>query len=133
MAQTNLVGVVLVHVRLARYALPVLISADHGGGVQTVTRTGTPRPAAAQTVRDSPADGVEWGAAILGAPPRGLAVFDAEICRPGRCRMAAPFTEAGDKTWRVVQALLPGRSRHHQKVFRYTVEIENDLITMYGE
>lgn len=113
------------------YALPVLMVLTTVVVYQTVTGTSTPRPAAAQTVRDSPAIGVV-GTAILDAPPRGLAVFDANL-PAGTLPDGGPFTEAGDKTWRVVPGTTPQVGQGTVKVFRYTVEIENGLDpTMYG-
>lgn len=54
------------------------------------------------------------------------------ICRP-TLPDGGPFTEAGDKTWRVVPGTTPQVGQGTVKVFRYTVEIENGLDpTMYG-
>ncbi|QUR66671.1 DUF3152 domain-containing protein [Mycobacterium spongiae] len=113
------------------YALPFLVALTAVVVYQTVTGTSAPRPAAAQTVHDSPAIGVV-GTAILDAPPRGLAAFDANL-PAGTLPDGGPFTQAGDKSWRVVPGTTPRVGQGTAKVFTYTVEIENGLdLTMYG-
>lgn len=87
------------------YALPVLMVLTTVVVYQTVTGTSTPRPAAAQTVRDSPAIGVV-GTAILDAPPRGLAVFDANL-PAGTLPDGGPFTELVTRPGVSFRALLP--------------------------
>ncbi len=72
------------------------------------------------------------GTAIIDAPPRGLATFDANL-PAGTLPDGGPFTEAGDKTWHVVPGATPQVGQGTAKVFRYTVEVENGIDpTMFG-
>lgn len=113
------------------YALPLLMVLTAVVGYQTVTGASATQPAAAQVVHDSPAIGVV-GTTILDTPPHGLAAFDANL-PAGTLPDGGPFTQAGDKTWRVVPGTTPQVGQGTAKVFRYTVEIENGLDpTMYG-
>ncbi|BBX74530.1 hypothetical protein MSHI_24360 [Mycobacterium shinjukuense] len=113
------------------YALPALIAITVLVVHQTVTGTGAPKRASAQTIHDPPAIGVV-GTAIIDTPPRGLVAFDADL-PTGTLPEGGPFTEAGDKTWRVVPGTMPQVGQGSAKVFKYTVEIENGLdTTMYG-
>lgn len=107
------------------YALPVLVVLTAVVIYQTVTGTAAPRPAAGQPVQESPSIGAV-GTAILDAPPRGLAAFDADL-PAGTLPAGGPFTEAGDKTYRIVPGTTPQVGRGTAKVFRYTVEVENGL------
>ena len=66
------------------------------------------------------------GTAIIDAPPRGLAAFDANL-PAGTLPDGGPFTEAGDKTWHVVPGTTPQVGQGTAKVFRYTVEVENGI------
>ena len=69
------------------------------------------------------------GTAIIGAPPKGLTQFDANL-PTGILPEGGPFTEAGAKTWHIVPGAAPkvgaghregvhlhrrgrGRRRHH--------------------
>ncbi|MEY8017729.1 DUF3152 domain-containing protein [Mycobacterium servetii] len=113
------------------YALPVLVVLTAVVIYQTVTGTAAPRPAASQSVQESPAIG-SVGTVILDAPPRGLAAFDANL-PAGTLPAGGPFTQAGDKTYRIVPGTTPQIGRGTAKVFRYTVEVENGLDpTMFG-
>ncbi|TVS85006.1 DUF3152 domain-containing protein [Mycobacterium helveticum] len=107
------------------YALPVLVVLTAVVIYQTVTGTAAPKPAAGQPAQESPAIGTV-GTVILDAPPRGLAAFDANL-PAGMLPAGGPFTEAGDKTYRVVPGTTPQVGRGTAKVFRYTVEVENGL------
>ena len=72
------------------------------------------------------------GTAIIDAPPRGLATFDANL-PAGTLPDGGPFTEAGDKTWHVVPGTTPQVGQGTAKVFRYTVEVEDGIDpTMFG-
>ncbi|CDM75466.1 MULTISPECIES: DUF3152 domain-containing protein [Mycobacterium ulcerans group] len=113
------------------YALPVLMVLTVVVGYQTVTGTTSPKPAAAEAVHDTPDIG-SVGTSIIDTPPRGLAAFDANL-PAGTLPAGGPYTQAGDKTWRVVPGTTPQVGQGTGKVFRYTVEVENGLDpTMYG-
>ncbi|MEE3063329.1 MAG: DUF3152 domain-containing protein [Actinomycetota bacterium] len=108
------------------YALPVLVALTAVVVYQTVTGVGAPQPTATKpTIQGPPAIGAV-GTAILDAPPRGLATFDANL-PAGTLPDGGPFTEAGDKTWHVVPGTTPQIGQGTAKVFRYTVEVENGL------
>ncbi|BBX95209.1 DUF3152 domain-containing protein [Mycobacterium lacus] len=107
------------------YALPVLVALTAVVLYQTVDGTRAPKQAAAQPIQGPPAIGAV-GTVILDAPPRGLAAFDASL-PAGTLPEGGPFTEAGDKTWRVVPGTAPQVGQGTAKAFKYTVEIENGL------
>ncbi len=112
------------------YALPVLVAITAVVMYQTVTGP-VAKPAAGQAMGQPPAIGAV-GTAIIDAPPRGLAAFDANL-PAGTLPDGGPFTEAGDKTWHVVPGTTPQVGQGTAKVFRYTVEVENGLDpTMFG-
>ncbi len=92
---------------------------------QTVTGTGAPKPTASQPIQGPPVIGAV-GTAILDAPPRGLAAFDANL-PAGTLPDGGPFTEAGDKIWHIVPGTTPQVGQGTAKVFRYTVEVENGI------
>jgi hypothetical protein len=113
------------------YALPVLMVLTVVVVYQTVSGTTAPKPAAAQAMHGPPAIG-SVGTAIIDAPPRGLAEFDANL-PAGTLPDGGPFTEGGDKSYRVIPGTTPQVGQGTAKVFRYTIEIENGLDpTMYG-
>jgi Protein of unknown function (DUF3152) len=113
------------------YALPVLVVLTALVIYQTVTGTGAPKPTASQPIQ-SPPDIGAVGTSIIDAPPRGLATFDANL-PAGTLPDGGPFTEAGDKTWRIVPGATPQVGQGTAKVFRYTVEVENGIDpTMFG-
>ena len=113
------------------YALPVLTAVTVVVVYQTVTRTGAPAPTSGGPVQDPPAIGAV-GTAIIDAPPRGLTAFDASL-PAGVLPAGGQFTEAGDKTWRIVPGATQQVGRGTAKVFRYTVEVENGIDpTMFG-
>ena len=66
--------------------------------------------------------------AIIGAPPKGLTQFDANL-PTGILPDGGPFTEAGAKTWRIVPGAAPQVGEGSAKVFTYTVEIEDGIDT----
>src|SRR6202020_2317151 len=113
------------------YALPVLVALTAVVIYQTVTGVGAPTPTASNPIQGPPAIGAV-GTAILDAPPRGLATFDANL--PAGTRPdGGPFTEAGDKTWHVIPGTTPQIGQGTAKVFKYTVEVENGIDpTMFG-
>jgi hypothetical protein len=113
------------------YALPVLVVLTAVVIYQTVTGTGAPKPTASQPIQGPPDIGAV-GTAIIDAPPRGLATFDADL-PAGTLPDGGPFSEAGDKTWHVVPGTTPQVGQGTAKVFKYTVEIENGVDpSMFG-
>lgn len=113
------------------YALPALLVLTAVVVYQTVTGAGTPKPTASQPTQEPPVIGAV-GTAIIDAPPRGLAAFDANL-PAGTLPDGGPFTEAGDKTWRVVPGTTLQVGQGTAKVFHYTVEVENGIDpTMFG-
>ena len=107
------------------YALPVLMVLT--GVVLYQTLTGTAVPVAEDPVKSPPTIGSS-GTAIIGAPPRGLTEFDASL-PAGIVPAGGPFTEAGDRTWRIVPGTTPKVGEGTAKVFKYTVEVENGIDT----
>src|SRR5436309_804714 len=113
------------------YALPVLVVLTALVIYQTVTGTGAPKKTATQHIQ-SPPDIGAVGTAIIDAPPRGLAAFDANL-PAGTLPDGGPFTEAGEKTWHIVPGQTPQVGQGTAKVFRYTVEVESGIDpTMFG-
>ena len=113
------------------YALPVLMALTVLVVYQTVTGTTSVKQAKSESIQGPPAIGAV-GTAILDAPPRGLAAFDGNL-PAGTLPEGGPFTEAGDKSWRVIPGTTSQVGQGTAKVFRYTVEVENGLDpTMYG-
>lgn len=109
------------------YALPVLMALTVVVVYQTVAGTGVRSHAADDAIHSPPNMG-SAGTAIIGAPPRGLSEFDVNL-PTGVLPEGGPFTEAGDMTWHVVPGTLPQFGKGAQKVFAYTVEVENGLDT----
>ena len=97
------------------YALPVLIVITAVVVYQTVTGTTSPMPVAAESVQGPPTIGAE-GTAIVGAPPRGLTQFDANL-PTGILPDGGPFTEAGRQdVARGARDHPAGRPRNRQSV-----------------
>lgn len=107
------------------YALPVLVVLTGVVGYQTIA--GTSVPVAEDTVKGPPTIG-SAGTAIIGAPPRGLTQFDANL-PTGVLPAGGPFTESGDRTWRVIPGTSPKVGAGTAKTFTYTVEVENGVDT----
>ena len=110
------------------YALPVL-------AVLTVvvlwqTFTGPPIQMADPDVKSPPTIGSS-GTAIVGAPPRGLTEFDASL-PAGQLPAGGAFTEAGDKTWRIVPGTTPKVGEGSAKTFTYTVDYTGVTISYGG-
>jgi len=113
------------------YALPLLVALTAVVIYQTVSGTSAPKPMTSQPIQSPPAIGAV-GTEIIDAPPRGLAAFDDNL-PAGTLPDGGPFTEAGDKTWRIVAGTTPQVGQGTAKVFKYTVEVENGLDpTMFG-
>jgi hypothetical protein len=110
------------------YALPMLVVLT--GVVLYQTVTGTAAPAMESTVHDiegPPTIGAS-GTAIIGAPPRGLTEFDADL-PTGILPEGGAFTEAGAKTWHIVPGTTPKVGEGTAKTFTYTVEVEDGIDT----
>lgn len=113
------------------YAVPALVALT--GVVVYQTFVGTITPAA-----DYGADGVGLnavgasGTSVLGAPPRGMAEFDAQL-PTGILPDGGSFTQAGLKTWHIVEGAVPQVGQGSVTTFRYTVEVEDGVDTSaYG-
>src|SRR5262249_6979920 len=99
---------------------------------QTITGTSAPAPENAQgPVQGPPTIGVA-STAIVGAPPKGLTQFDANL-PTGILPDRGPYTEAGTRTWHIVPGAEPKVGQGTTKVFKYTVEVEDGIdTTSYG-
>ena len=111
------------------YALPLLVVWTAVALYVTFSGTTEPEPDELEgPVQGPPTIGVA-STAIIGAPPKGLTQFDANL-PTGILPDGGPFTEAGAKTWHVVPGAAPqvgegtakvvhlhrrgrGRHRHH--------------------
>jgi hypothetical protein len=111
------------------YALPILAVLTVVVLYQTMTGTSTPTEVADDDgpVQGPPTIGVA-STAIVGAPPKGLTQFDANL-PTGILPNGGPFTEAGAKTWHVVPGTSPQVGQGTTKVFTYTVEVEDGVDT----
>ena len=110
------------------YALPVLVVLTAMVMYQAFTRTPTAsEPMEEGPVQGPPTIGVD-STAIIGAPPKGLAQFDANL-PTGMLPDGGPFTEAGAKTWHIVPGTTPQVGQGTAKVFTYTVEVEDGVDT----
>lgn len=111
------------------YALPVLVVLTVVVLYQTVTGTSAPHTDAATEgpVQGPPTLGVT-STEIVGAPPKGLTQFDANL-PTGMLPAGGPFTEAGAKTWRIVPGELPKVGAGTTESFAYTVEVEDGVDT----
>ena len=110
------------------YALPILIVLTGVVVYQTITGTSVPQPTEAEgPVQGPPTIGVA-STAIIGAPPKGLTQFDANL-PTGILPDGGAFTEAGAKTWHIVPGATPQVGEGTAKVFTYTVEVEDGVDT----
>jgi hypothetical protein len=109
------------------YALPVLVVVTAVVVYQTVTGTGAPAPVSEEPVQGPPTIGSS-GTAIIGAPPRGLTEFDANL-PTGLLPDGGPFTEAGARTWHVVPGGTAKFGEGTAKEFAYSVEVEDGIDT----
>jgi hypothetical protein len=111
------------------YALPVLIVLTVVVLYQTVTGTTSPHNGHAD---DGPVQGsptIDHAAtAIIGAPPKGLTEFDANL-PTGILPAGGQFTEAGAKTWHIVPGTTEKVGKGTTKSFTYTVEVEDGVDT----
>ena len=109
------------------YALPALAAVTLVVVFQTVTGTSAPPPSGEGPAQGPPRIGAV-GTAIIGAPPKGMTQFDANL-PTGILPAGGPYTEAGAKTWHIVPGTGPQVGQGTAKVFRYTVEIEDGIDT----
>ncbi|WP_076180919.1 DUF3152 domain-containing protein, partial [Mycolicibacterium fortuitum] len=111
------------------YALPVLIVLTVVVIYQTITGTSAPHSAQEDEgpVQGPPTIDVA-STAIIGAPPKGLTQFDANL-PTGILPAGGQFTEAGTRTWRIVPGTTPKVGEGTTKSFTYTVEIEDGVDT----
>jgi hypothetical protein len=110
------------------YALPALLVLTVWVVYSTVTGTSE------SGIQDDagPAQGPPTiGAAstsIVGAPPKGLTQFDANL-PTGILPDGGAYTEAGAKTWHIVPGGDPKVGQGTTKAFTYTVEVEDGIDT----
>jgi hypothetical protein len=109
------------------YALPLLVALTAVVIYQTVTGTSGPARVVEGPVQGPPTIGA-MGTAIIGAPPKGLTQFDANL-PTGVLPDGGPYTEAGAKTWHIVPGNEPQVGHGTAKVFTYTVEVEDGIDT----
>lgn len=110
------------------YALPVLVVLTAVVVYQTITGTTASTPSEA----DGPVQGPPTiGAAntgIIGAPPKGLTQFDANL-PTGILPDGGAFTEGGSRTWHIVPGTSPKVGQGTAKSFTFTVEVEDGVDT----
>jgi len=109
------------------YALPALAVVTVVVLFQTLNGTTAPASDLLPEVKAPPTIG-STGTSIIGAPPRGLTEFDANL-PTGMLPQGGPFTEAGEKTWHIVPGTTPQVGKGTAKVFTYTVEVEDGIDT----
>jgi Protein of unknown function (DUF3152) len=110
------------------YALPMLVVWTAVALYMTfagATETETAEPEG--PVQGPPTIGVA-STAIIGAPPKGLTQFDANL-PTGILPDGGPFTVSGVKTWHIVPGASSQVGEGTAKVFTYTVEVENGIDT----
>ena len=106
------------------YALPVLVVITGLVLYQTFTGTGVSQPVdAAGPIQGPPTIGAP-STAIVGAPPKGMTQFDANL-PTGILPDGGPITEAGAKTWHIVPGTTDKVGQGTTKSFTYTVEVED--------
>ncbi|MCV6979185.1 DUF3152 domain-containing protein [Mycolicibacterium pulveris] len=110
------------------YALPVLMVLTLVVVYQTITGTSAPEPEQLEGPVQGPPTIGAASTAIIGAPPKGLTEFDANL-PTGILPAGGPFTQAGAKTWHVVPGAAPQVGEGTAKVFTYTVEVEDGIDT----
>ncbi|WP_041781788.1 DUF3152 domain-containing protein [Mycolicibacterium chubuense] len=110
------------------YALPLLAVLTAVVLYQTMTGTSVaPAPRDEGPVQGPPTIGAA-SKAIVGAPPKGLTQFDANL-PTGILPQGGPFTEAGARTWHVVPGTTQQVGQGTSKIFTYTVEVEDGVDT----
>jgi hypothetical protein len=110
------------------YALPVLVVITGLVLYQTFTGTVVTQPVdAAGPIQGPPTIGAP-STAIIGAPPKGMTQFDADL-PTGILPDGGPINETGAKTWRVVPGTTDKVGQGATKSFKYTVEVEDGVDT----
>jgi hypothetical protein len=110
------------------YALPVLIVLTAVVVYQTITGIGTTEPVQDAGPIQGPPTIDPVSTAIVGAPPKGMTQFDANL-PTGILPDGGPYTEAGTKTWHIVPGASPKVGEGTAKAFTYTVEVEDGIDT----
>ncbi len=110
------------------YAIPVLATITVLVVYQTVTGTDASKSAEAVGPIQGPPTIGAASTAIVGAPPKGMTQFDANL-PTGILPEGGPFTEAGAKSWHVVPGTTPKVGDGTAKSFTYTVEVEDGVDT----
>ena len=128
MAQADLARPFHLDVRLACLCVACARRAHGVGGVPTVTGTSVPTPQRTQGPAQGPPTIGVSSTAIVGAPPKGLTEFDANL-PTGILPDGGPYTEAGAKTWHIVPGADPKVGQGTTKSFTYTVEVEDGIDT----
>ena len=114
------------------YALPALVALTVWVVYQTFTGTSAPEDEMRRDAAQGPPTIGVASTAIVGAPPKGLTQFDANL-PTGILPDGGPYTEAGAKTWHIVPGTDPQVGQGTTKVFKYTVEVEDGIdTTSYG-
>ncbi len=110
------------------YALPVLVVLTAVVIYETVAGTGATEASTDEgPVQGPPTIGVA-STAIIGAPPKGLTQFDAQL-PTGILPAGGPFTAAGEGTWHIVPGTMSKVGEGSSKSFTYTVEVEDGVDT----
>jgi hypothetical protein len=110
------------------YALPMLVVWTAVALYMTFAGSTEPQTAEPEgPVQGPPTIGVA-STAIIGAPPKGLTQFDANL-PTGILPDGGPFTPAAAKTWHIVPGASSQVGEGTAKVFTYTVEIEDGIDT----
>jgi Protein of unknown function (DUF3152) len=110
------------------YALPALVALTVWVMYTTVTGTSSSGPSEAQGPAQGPPTIGVASTSIVGAPPKGLTQFDANL-PTGILPDGGAYTEAGTKTWHIVPGTEPQIGQGTAKVFTYTVEVEDGIDT----
>jgi hypothetical protein len=110
------------------YALPVLVALTAVVVYQTVTGISTTEPVHDAGPIQGPPTIDPASTAIVGAPPKGMTQFDANL-PTGILPDGGPYTEAGTKTWHIVPGAAPQVGEGTAKAFTYTVEVEDGIDT----
>ncbi len=110
------------------YALPALVALTVWVVYTTVTGTSVPSPEEEQGPAQGPPTIGAASTSIVGAPPKGLTQFDANL-PTGILPDGGPYTEAGEKTWHIVPGSDPKVGEGTTKTFTYTVEVEDGIDT----
>ena len=127
-AQADVAGPLHLHLRLAGLRAAGAGRADGRRGVPDRHRNQRARTEGGRGAGAGPADHRRGQHAIIGAPPKGLTQFDANL-PTGILPDGGPFTEAGAKTWHIVPGTTPKVGEGTAKVFTYTVEVEDGVDT----